>query len=167
MAKAKEAEKSAKAWEPLRPEEIQAERAEQLLIDLEWAEEDLAEHGKEKTRLKEAIRDLEQQVKTAKRLSVKQRARINTLDRQWRRQWVKEYERFREDGKDKQYAAALAWSQIKVHCKKAEDDVWECPPWRSIYKEGIASGGVTYTPAKGKKPKKKKKARKKKGKKGP
>jgi len=163
---AKEAEEAAKAWEPVSAEEIQAERAEQLLIELEWAEEGLDEHGRKKTVLKEEIRDLKQQIKTAKRLSVKQRARINTLERKWRRQWVKEYERFREDGKDKGYAAALAWSQITVHCKQAGDDLWEYPPWRSICKEGVESGGVTYTPAKGKKPKAKKKARKKKGKKG-
>jgi len=167
MAKSKvSSERAAKEWGPLSPEEIQAERADQLLIELEQEQERLEAHGLEGTEIRKSIRDLKRQAKTAKRLSVKQRARINTLDRQWRRQWVKEYDRFRAAGKDKKYASALAWSQVKVHCKKASDGVWECPPWRSVYKEGEGHDGVTYQAAGGKKSKAKKKAKKKKAKKG-
>lgn len=161
---AKGTESAAKDWEPLTKEEIEAERADQLMIEMEWREASLAEHDAERTRIKAGIRDLEQQIRTAKRLSVKQRARIYTLDRKWRRQWVKEYERFRGDGKDKKYAAALAWSQIKVHCVKGKDNKWSCPPWESIFRTGkkVHKGKVIYT-----RPKSKRKSKKKKAKKGP
>ena len=159
---AKGTESSAKDWEPLTKEEVEAERADQLMIEMEWREEALAEHDAEKSRMKAGIRDLEQQIRTAKRLSVKQRARIYTLNRKWRRQWVKFYDRFREDGKPKKDSAALAWSQIKVHCKKNADNKWVCPPWEAIFRTGkkVHKGKVIYTRSKSKRKSKKKKAKK-------
>ena len=132
MAKAKSAPKAGSDWEPLPEHERQAERADQLLILLERAQDDLKDHAEEGREIKAQIRDLKQQLKTAKRLSVPQRARINTLDRKWRRQWVKYYDEYREGGKPKQDAAALAWSRIKIHCSKLPDDEWRCPPWEDV-----------------------------------
>jgi cation transport regulator ChaB len=161
MAASKGTESAAKDWEPLTKAEVEAERADQLMIEMEWREEALAEHDAEKAKMKAEIRGLEKQIRTAKRLSLKQRARIYTLDRKWRRQWVKYYDRFREDGKPKKDAAALAWSQVKVHCKKGDDNNWVCPPWEAIFRTGkkVHGGKVVYKRAKRKKKSKAAKAK--------
>jgi hypothetical protein len=150
-----EAMKAALRWNPLSKEEVQAERASQLLIELENAKARLGEHDDEREHLKEAISDLKKELKTAKRLSKKQRARINTLEPKWRKQWVKYYDENRAAGKSQQYASALAWTRIKIHCRKDEDQIWRCPEWESVYKQ------------RPKHPKRPKKPKRKKAKKGP
>jgi hypothetical protein len=167
----------AEDYEPLSEHEVQAARAEELVRELEWRRDQHDKAARERADLAKEIRRLKQEIKTAKRLSKEQRARINTLETKWRRQWVKLYDGFRADNFPKSEAAALAWSQIKIHCvKPVGEDQWVCPPWESVFaqvEEGapMPKGKRVVFTKKAKKKAKKKTAKKKgaqrsKGKKG-
>lgn len=157
-------------WTPLTPEEVQAERARRLVDQLEATEHELAQTKEQRASLDAHIRELKKEIKVAKRLSVPQRARINTLDRKWRRQWVKYYDEFlaRPRGYGPSDAAALAWSRIKVHCTKDHEGHWVCPPWEQVF-GAVAKGrlpkGISKSTAG--KVRSKLKPRKKRAKKGP
>ena len=117
------------APDPLSPYEIQAERAVHLKFELESLEAELDAHDDEKKRLQQRISEVETQIREAKRKSKPFKARIKTLPSEWQKHWLVTYDRYRESGKPKPEASALAWAGVKQYCTRTKPGTWSCPEW--------------------------------------
>lgn len=118
---------------PIDKHEQAAILAAALQEELEVIEASLDETDARRNELIKQMRSLEKELERAEARTVPFQARINTLSPQWRKQWVRFYDKFREDDlKTKSEAAALAWAQIKRHCVK-EGKTWSCPPWDTAF----------------------------------